>query len=92
MREYLGPTNCYFDGDPNQKTEMRMWFECPKCNEKIWKHLYNEHVHHCIGVRMPAVEPQKEEQPINVVPKRRNWRQQTTPLKFNSTKSRHRRR
>lgn len=38
---------CEFDGNPNEKSEIRLWFECPKCHKKIWNHLYNEHVHNC---------------------------------------------
>lgn len=47
----VGPTNYIFDGDPKLKADAPLYFVCKKCKEKIWKHLYNEHIHNCPGKR-----------------------------------------
>jgi len=82
---------CEFDGDPNEQSEIRLWYECPKCHKKIWTHLYNEHVHTCSRAKVLRDRLNKErqtKQPNQPVVKKRLVDLPT----FRSTGSRHRRR
>lgn len=61
--------NCEYTGDPDAKSEIRLWYKCPKCNKKIWNHLYNEHVHNCSRAkalleRALKEQPRKSNKPL----------------------------
>lgn len=82
-----GPTNYIFDGDPSLESEVRLWFKCPKCKVKIWKHLYNEHKYNCKGKKKTVFNQNTKEQ--STQPKKKQKIE--LPLIFGSTRSRHRR-
>lgn len=88
MKTDTGPSNCIFDGDPNEKTEVRQWYKCSKCKEKIWTHLYNEHVHNCSRQKMLAKKVEAEQKTKQPVAKQRLVNRPS----FGSTRSRHRKR
>lgn len=84
----IGPTNYIFNGDPNLESDVKLWFKCPKCKVKIWKHLYNEHKYNCKGKKNVALKQNMKEQQSNQPRKRQKIE---LPQIFGSTRSRHRR-
>lgn len=84
---------CEFDGDPNEKSEIRLWFECPKCHKKIWNHLYNEHVHNCKKNVIPSNRYKNKNKKIKNQPTAKKFTKRrlvNLPM-LNTSKTRHRR-
>lgn len=80
-----GPTNYIFDGDPNLKSDAPLYFVCKKCKEKIWKHVYNEHVHNCRGMKTVTSKNPKQQQRV------KKKAQKVKLNIFGSSRSKHRR-
>lgn len=80
-----GPTNYIYNGDPKVKADTPLYFVCKKCKEKIWKHVYNEHVHACRGVKTT-----KSKNPKRRVVKKKPVQRVKLNI-FGSSRSKHRR-
>jgi len=81
--------NCEFTGDPDAKSEIRLWFKCPKCKRRIWNHLYNEHVRNCSRSKLLRQKVQEDKTSTIREPVKKERLVQSG---FRSTSSRHRKR